>query len=118
MPAVHAADPARGEEPDPGTRGGAHAGGHRRGHAAFFSNRALASARRLQVVGCGKALTYDRRLESDYGPARLQCGGDLVGDAEQVAQLGRAPTSKTDCDAAWTPFSAASPGVAPCSHAT
>src|ERR1700674_208338 len=87
-------------------------------HPALVSYRGLALARGTQVVGSGESLADDRGLEGDHRPAFRQRLGDLCGNLEQVAQLGRAPARVTAPDATTTARSAASSGVAPSRYDT
>src|SRR5207245_1059139 len=90
---------------------------HGRGCHALLPDRDLAAACRSQVVGGREALADDRGLERHHGAAAFEGCRHLGRDFEEVAQIGRAPASVTDCEAAWTARSAASTGVAPCSQA-
>src|SRR5438067_5514528 len=65
----------------------------------------------------GETLADDRRFEGDDRDVSGESRRDFRRDLERLAQLGRAPASRTDRDAAWTACSADSTGVAPRSHA-
>src|SRR5713226_6937032 len=86
--------------------------------APFVPDRGFAFERRAEVVGRREALPDDRGFERDHRAAGGHCVRDLARHLERHAQLGLAPVRVTASAATTTARSAASTGVAPCSHAT
>src|SRR5258708_6061649 len=84
----------------------------------FVSYGRLAFERGAQVVGRRQSLANDRSLERDHRATRGDGVRDLSRHLEWDAQLGLAPVRVTASDPTITARSAASTGVAPCSHAT
>jgi hypothetical protein len=91
---------------------------YRRRDGALLSNGRLAATRREEVVRGGEALTDYRRLQCNHRAALGESVGYFRRELEKLAQRGLAPATVTASAAASTARSAASIGVAPCSHAT